>query len=501
MGEQSHELHTDVATYLGIDVGSTATKAIAFDRSGNPLSSGTSGYAIDRPSHDRAEQDPRAWSHAVGDCVAQIATTIDLATIQSIGVTSQVDTHVLVDEKFDPLLPAMLWQDVRSSGEADLLNERLGDWGRLDGWGDIQLIDASNPVPRALWLARHEPTAWAATRWLLLPKDFINAWLTGVAASDPLASFKVVGADAAYVSGIAHAQGLATRLPALGSPEEPMGVTNRPWHGVPAGTTVATGTMDAFGNVLGSGLHQPGDTMIVIGTSVIVGALGIGGTSGPGVVNFAPYRGHQVHAGPTQSGGESLRWWAKVTDRAIADVLDAAAAATPGSDGVVFAPHMLGERAPLWDNEARAWFTGIHAGIGFPELSRAVLEGVAYSTRELLEAVEVASTVPARQIVLSGGGSRSPLWCQIIADVTGRVVHRSIEKDTAVVGAAALAASAQTGTDPWVQAVALAQHDETFVPDSAAHIHYDGLYNLYRASYQNLRDLHHRLHILRHSQD
>jgi xylulokinase len=459
-----------------------------------------SGYEISRPSQERAQQDARDWIAAVDECVSQLASKVDLTTICSIGVTSQVDTHVLVDNQLNPLLPALLWQDVRSSDEADALNDRLGEAGRLEGWGDTRLIDASNPVPRALWLARYEPEAWQASRWLLLPKDFVNAWLTGTVASDPLASFKITGVDAAYVPGIVHAPGLPGRLPPLRSPEEPVGVTNRIWHDIPAGTIVATATMDAFGNALGSGLHGPGDSMVIMGTSAIVGSVGVGGTSGSGVVNFAPYRGRYLHAGPTQSGGESLRWWARVTGRTLGEILEAAASAPVGSGGVVFAPHHLGVRAPLWDNEVRSWFIGMHAATGFVDLSRGVLEGVGYSVRELLEAVETAAGVVARRIVMSGGGSQSSLWCQIIADVSGRVVHRSVEKDTAVVGAAILAVSALNDTDPWQQAATIAQYDQVFEPDSVAQKWYDGAFELYKASYDALHDVHRRLRYLNKGQ-
>lgn len=485
---------------LGLDVGTTATKAAVLDALGRVLASASVGYPIRRPQPEWAEQDADDWRRAVASAVEEIAATVDLSAVGSIGVTSQVDTHVLVDQQYEPLLPALLWQDVRSSDQAIRLNEQLGEEGRRQAWGDPQLLDASNPVPRGLWLARHHPTAWAAARWLLLPKDLINAGLTGVAASDPLSSFKVVGADGAYVRGVEHAPGLAARLPPLHDPEQPVGVTIRPWHGVPVGTTVATGTMDGFANVLGSGLHEPGDAMVIIGTSVIVATVGVGGTSGPGVVNFPPFRCRQVHAGPTQAGGDSLRWWARVTGRTIEEVLDAAVTAEPGAGGVVFAPHLLGERAPLWDDEVRAWFTGIQAGTGFAELSRAVLEGVAYSARELLEAVDVAAGVTAPQMVLSGGGSRSALWAQIIADVTGRVVRRSAESDTALVGAAILGAAAASGADPWVQGAGLVRHDAVFRPTPSLHARYDGLFDLYRSGYEMLRDLHHRLRILRQQQ-
>lgn len=483
------------AIYLGIDVGSTITKAIAFDAVGTPMGSGAAGYEISRPSHDRAEQDARQWIDSVDSSVATVAGQVDLSGVRSIGVTSQVDTHVVVDEQFTALLPALLWQDLRCAAEADELNTRLGEDGRFAGWGDPRPLDTSNPVPRALWLARHEPRAWEQCRWLLLPKDLVNAWLTGTAGSDPLASFKVVGSDGAYVTGVKHGPGLADRLPALSAPEAELGRTRRSWHGIAAGTVVATGTMDGFGNVLGCGLHRPGDTMVIIGTSVIVAAVGVGGTSGPGVVNFAPFRGRQVHAGPTQSGGDSLKWWARATGHSIDEVLGAAVDAEPGCGGVVFAPHLLGERAPLWDDEVRSWFTGISSGTGFAELSRAVLEGVAHSARELLEAVECASTVPAPHLVLSGGGSRSLLWCQIVADVTGREVRRSRELDTAVVGAATLAASALTGDNPWDLGATLAQEDVVLVPDPTT-LH-DDLHAVYRDTYEALRPVHHRLREIR----
>lgn len=483
----------DSARYLGIDVGSTATKAIALTADGRSLVSGSTPYPTSRPAHDRAEQDAQSWINAVDESVAQIAAKIDLSTVRGIGVTSQVDTHVPVDSDLRPLSAAMLWQDVRSAGEARTLNERLGKHGRVLGWGGPGLIDASNPVPRALWLARHEPATWHRCRWLLLPKDLVNAWLTGQVATDPQAWFKVVGTSGSYVPGISYAEGLAARLPPLRAPEQAIGTTSRAWHGVPKGTTVATATMDGFGNVLGSGLYKPGDTMLILGTSIIVATIGVGVRDGQGVVNFAPFRGRQVHAGPTQSGADSLRWWAQATGHSIEEVLSAAEKAPSGSDGVVFAPHLVGERAPLWDDQVRAWFTGMHAGIGFAELSRAVLEGVAYSARELLAVIEDASTVRARHLVVSGGGSRSAFWCQVLADVTGRTIHRSAEPNTAVIGAATLAASAHTGSDPWSLAATRTHRDLVCEPDPLHCLRHDRLFAIYRAAYDRLGPVHQML--------
>lgn len=483
------------ATYLGADVGSTGTKVSAFDAAGRPLASGTVEYSINRPQPGFAEQNPREWWAAVQSAAETVSARVSLATVRAMGVVSQVDTHTLLDDDLDPLMPALLWQDVRAAPQADALNERLGHGGLVENWGSPDPIDASNPVPRAIWLAGHRAHAWDRGRWLVLPKDYINARLTGAIASDPLSSFKVVGADGAYLpAAIALAPGLDERLAPLRPPEEAVDELKHGLASVPAGIPVATATMDAFGNLLGSGLGSPGDAMIVLGTSAIVGMLGVGGTTGPGVVDFAPYRGRQVHAGPTQSGGDSVRWWCQLTGREPADVFAAAATARPGSGGVVFAPHLLGERAPLWDSAVRGWFIGLDASTGFAEASRAVLEGVAFSVRELLEAIEVAGGTAAGRIVLSGGGSRDATWCQILADILGRSMQRSRTVDTAVLGAATLAASCLTDADPWIAGSELAGTDASFEPEPSTERTYAVLYDAYRSSYQGLRTTHRSLY-------
>lgn len=481
---------TDPARYLGVDIGSTATKAIAFTENGTALHAGSATYPTARPRPDHVEQDAADWTASVDQAVAQIAAVIDLSGVVGIGITSQVDTHLPVDAQLTPLRPAILWQDVRCGAEVQSLTEQLGPAGLARPDGDPAPVDASNPAPRALWLQRHEPQLWDRCRWLLLPKDYVNAWLTGEVSTDPQGSFKVVGRNGLYLPGVRAVDGLAERLPPLRDPDEAVGRTRRPWHGIPAGTVVATATMDGMGNVLGSGLREPGDAMAIIGTSVIVGAIGVGGTGGPGVVDFVPFRGRQVHAGPTQSGGDTLRWWANATGHTVQEVVDAAATAAPGSAGVVHAPHLLGERAPLWDDKVRGWFTGLHPGAGFAELSRSVLEGVALSARELVDAVEVAAGAPVRDLVVSGGGSRSPLWCQILADTTGRTVRRSDEADTAVVGAGALASAAHSGADPWVTASRLVHHDLECRPDPVVAELMAERYHEYRSAYRLLVPLH-----------
>lgn len=479
--------------YLGLDVGSTATKAAALLADGSVVATARCGYPIRRPATGRAEQDADRWWEAADRCVAEIAGRTDLSRVRGIGITSQVDTHVLVDDAFAPLGPALLWQDIRAADDATALSAALGDDGLRDGWGTTRPITSSSPVSRALWLARHEPAAWSAARWMQLPKDHVVSRLTGAACTDPLSSFSVVGDDGTYVPGVAHAPGLAERLPPLRSPDHVAGTVRHGWHGVAAGTAVTTGTMDAVANVLGSGLHHPGDAMVVLGTSAIVAAVDGGGPGHPGVVGLGPLHGRMVQAGPTQAGGAALQWWADATGHTVDEVL-AAAAAVDSSRGVVFAPHLLGERAPLWDSAVRAWFTGIDAGARFGHLSRAVLEGVAYSVRELLDAVVAATGVPTARVVVSGGGSRSALWCETVAAVLGVPVRCTVDRETAVTGAAALVAAATTGADPWSIAAELARLHPPIDPDPAAAARHSGRYAQYRDVYRLLDPVHQDMH-------
>lgn len=483
----------DRVAHLGLDVGSTSTKAAALRADGSVVATARWGYPLHRPAPDRAEQDAARWWEAADRCVAEIADHCDLSRVRGIGVTSQVDTHVLVDGAFAPLGPALLWQDLRAADEAAALTATLGEDGLRAGWGTTRPITASSPVSRALWLARHRPSAWSSARWLQLPKDNVVSRLTGTACTDPLSSFSVVGEGGTYVPGVAHAPGLSERLPPLRPPDHVAGPVRRGWHGVPAGTAVTTGTMDAVANLLGSGLHRPGDTMVVLGTSAIVAAVDGGGPGHPGVVPLGPLRGRTAQAGPTQAGGAALQWWADATGHTVGEVL-AAAGAVDSSRGAVFAPHLVGERAPLWDTAVRAWFTGLDAATGFGHLSLAVLEGVAYSVRELLDAVVVASGVPTRRVVVSGGGSRSELWCRTLANVLGSPVQRTVDAETAVTGAAALAAAATTGADPWSIAGELARLGPPIEPVAATAARHTDRYRQYRDVYRLLEPVHERAH-------
>jgi xylulokinase len=199
------------------------------------------------------------------------------------------------------------------------------------------------------------------------------------------------------------------------------------------------------------------------------------------VSTFPPIDGLVVHAGPTQAGGDALRWWADVEGFGIEDLLAAAAEAPAGAGGLIFHPYLAGERAPLWDAAVRASFVGIGAEHDRRHFARAVLEGVACSARHVLETAEAAGGVRVRSLNASGGGSRSELWCQIKADLFGRRLDRLRVRDSGVLGAALMGAVASGRFHDLPSA---ARHtvevERSFEPRRESRARYDDLYEVYR---------------------
>lgn len=476
---------------LGVDLGTTALKAGLFDLTGEPVALAEATYPIDRPAPDSAEQGPEAWVRALEDVLGQLSSAVPSRRAAAVGICSQVNTHVFVDDAMRPLRPAILWQDQRSGAIADELNATFSD--QAPGKTGRFTFAASSHVARAEWLSRHEPEIWERTRFVLSPKDYLTAVLCQATRpmTDPITPFDLVDDSGAYdrdVLGLVP--GLEERLPTIDRFDSPVGAVVLPELPLIEDATVVVGTMDAWGNVYGSGVVEHGDAMEVAGTSEIIGVLSRESHPTPGVVSFLPVDGHHLHAGPTQAGGAALSWFAATTRRPIAEALYVAHDAAAGSGGVIFLPHLLGERAPVWDSEIRGGFIGVSSDTTYPELVRAVLEGVAYSARHLLEEIDKAAGFEAGSLVASGGGSQSGLWCQVKADVFGRPIATTKVRHTGCLGAALMAAAgARLVSDLRAAASDALRIDRIYEPQ-LEHELYDELYAIYRGLHRALEPAH-----------
>jgi xylulokinase len=468
---------------IGADIGTTKTKAAAFTLEGRVVASAATRYAMARERGGWVEQDPEDYWSTLGDVLSRIGDEVSLSSVRAVGVCSQVNTHVFADSDGRPVRPAITWQDQRCADVAEMLDGRVGDALRAQMGGADFHLDASSLLARVEWVRRNEPEAWAATRWVMTPKDFVNLRLTGTARTDPLSSIGLVASSGSgYLELDEVVEGVSATLPPLGDLATSAGRTAGDVLGLPPGTPVAIGTMDAWGSVYGSGVTGDRQGFLVSGTSEIIGVVGMDGSGARGAVAFPVYGGMRLFAGPTQAGGDALRWFSEIHGHHLPWPVVQADGAPAGSDGLVFLPHLAGERAPLWDPNLRGAFVGLRLDHGEDHLCRAVLEGVAYSARHLLEVLEEASGARPDELALSGGGAVSDLWSQIKADAMGRPLRRLQVLDSGVLGAA-LFAGVAAGVLPDLKSAAaqMVGTERVFEPRHQHAAVYEEGYRFYRA--------------------
>ncbi|EAR50174.1 xylulokinase [Oceanicola granulosus HTCC2516] len=455
------------ALFIGLDIGTSSVKAVLGGPGGARLDGYAGRHGTARGAAGAAEQDPDDWMVHVEAALARFAAHPRAGEVAAIGVTSQVNTHVFVGADGAPLAPALTWQDTRAAAEAALLDAALTEEAKVAALGAPIPIDASHALARMAWMAAHRPGIWAATNRVLLPKDHVIARLTGEIAADPIAAVGLVGPDLRYAAPLLDlVPRAASLLPPLADPLDLVGeVRDGPFTGVP----VAAGTMDAWAGMFGLGVAEEGQGMYLSGTSDVLGLIAGGGAGAAGIVSFPAWRGIRLHAGPTQSGGGSLAWLAGLLGGEVAELGRRAETVRIGRDAPLFLPHLAGERAPLWDPASRGAFVGLDRATDPAALVASVMEGVAFSARLALEAVERAGGRPAAQVRLGGGGALSDAWCRIRADALGRPLARVAEPEAGAMGALVMAAVASGAlADLGAAARALVKTERVFEPDPAA---------------------------------
>ncbi len=468
---------------IGIDVGTTAVKAALFDLSGNALRSFAETYPTRTPQPGHVEQDPSDWMTLVLRALSQLG---EGENVTAIGLCSQVNTHVFADQNGEALMPAMTWQDTRCAPDAAGIDAKISTDDKISWWRAPLPVDASHVLARMAHIARTRPDVWRRTRLVLAPKDYCIFHLTGEAVADPMTNFGILDQSLNLIEPLlALVPGAAERLPAIAGFTK---IAGRIRNGLPcAGLPVVTGAMDAWSGLLGAGVSQEGQGLYLSGTSETLGIVSRNRKGAPGVIAFAQCEGIDLHAGPTQSGGASAAWSARLLGTTAAG-LSASATRADLRHVPLFLPHLGGERAPLWDPQAKGSFTGLSSATGPEELARAVLEGVAYSARLVFDSLEQSAGRGADIVHHAGGGSGSDPWCQIRADVLGKALRRTSMRDAGVLGAALMAgagcgefASLAEATRQFVQ------FDRTFEPDRETSVRHAERYATYRLAYEQLR--------------
>jgi xylulokinase len=485
---------------LGIDSSTTATKAVLVDPTGRVASVGIGEYTFDSPHAGWSEQHPSLWWTATRQAVRDVVAAEGVAPseVAAVGLTGQMHGSVLLDASGEVVRPALLWNDQRTSAQCDEIRRRVGAERLVEATGNDALTGFT--APKLLWVREHEPEAWQRVAHVLLPKDYVRLMLTGRLASDLADASGTLLLDVAgrtWSTDVLDALGIDPALlpPLYEGPEVTGRVTASAAEatGLPAGIPVVAGGGDQAANAVGVGAVSPDVGALSLGTSGVVFV--------PTATPLVEPRG-RVHSfchavpgmwhvmGVMLSAAGSLRWYRDTVapGTGFAELVEEAGTVEPGAEGITFLPYLTGERTPHADPDARGAFVGLTVRHGRAHLTRAVLEGVAYGLRDGLELMRVAGAPDPQEFRASGGGTKSPLWRQVVADILGVSLVTVGTAEGAAFGAAVLAAVG-AGWFPDVAAAtdALVSPGETTQARSQAA--YEDGYATYRALYPALREI------------
>lgn len=497
---------------IGIDVGTSATKTVLFKENGEIVSSASKEYPLLQPQNGWAEQNPEDWKNAVLETLASVvrearAGDIDPEEIRGIGLSGQMHGLVMLDEKGEVIRPSIIWCDQRTGSEVEEMLEKMPK----ERWIEI----TANPpltgwtAAKILWVKNHEPEKYAKCRHILLPKDYIRYVLTGVFATEVSDAsgmqlldvpnrcwsdevLRTLEIDPNLLGRVYEScEATGTLLPEIA---EQTGLCEK--------TVVAGGAGDNAAAAVGTGIVRDGTAFTTIGTSGVVFAHTSKLKIDPnGRVHTCccavPGAWHIM--GVTQAAGLSLKWfkdnfcqdYVEQAEKAGRDVYDLVnrdvAQIAPGSDHLIYLPYLMGERTPHLDPDCRGVFFGLSAIHTKRHLLRAVMEGVAYSLCDCKEILGEMG-VEVHQMMACGGGGKSPIWRQMLADLYDCPVKTVEQSEGPALGVAILAGvSCGVYSDVESACAKLLSVKQSTEPNPAQREIYARYHRLYQKLYASLK--------------
>jgi xylulokinase len=483
--------------FIGIDVSTTASKALVVDEQGNVVASQSYPHDLSTPKPLWSEQDPENWWQATSKSLRDVMKQVPAEQVAAIGLTGQMHGLTSLDANGKPLRPAILWNDQRSGAQCAAITEKVGAKRLYQLIGSILLPGFT--APKIMWVRENEPEVYKQIRHVLLPKDYVRFRLSG-----------------AYVADVADGSGfglmeIAKRtwsdemiaafdiprswLPELcESPEVCAYVSEEAaaQTGLRPGTPIVGGAGDQPATGIGNGIVNRGQTSLSVGTS------GVAFTANNEYAPDPEGRLHTFcHAIPGQwfymgvmlSAAGGLRWLHDelAPNISYSDLSEKAGTVPPGSLGLLFAPYLTGERNPHPDPFARGAFVGLTLQHGLPHMVRAVMEGVAFGMRDQLELLKEQGVHPESSVI-GGGAANSPVWRQLMTDIIGVPLYTVNSTEGAALGAAILAA---VGANCWPDVpsacAALVRKVDEVQPDPKGVAAYEKLYPSFRALYPALK--------------
>jgi xylulokinase len=447
-----------VRVSIGIDLGSSRVKLLALDEAGESLGVTMASYSTDSRRAGYAEQNPDRWWDALRLAMSELLARPALrgASVEALGMTGQMHGAVFLDAAGVPVRPALMWSDGRAEAETAEIEQRIPRDELVARTGNRSNV--SFTAPKIMWVARHEPEIMERTRWIVQPKDALRARLTGEVGGDVSDASATLLFDLrarTWADDIcAKLEIDRGRLAPLTESEACAGGLREDAArslGLPAGIAVAVGGADAPTAALGLGLASEADSNGTVLVSLGTGGQVLAPVAEPKIDPEGRLHG-LCHVVPGQwcvmaailSAAASLDWVVRLLKpgdpNGARELLAAAAKVPPGSDGLLFLPYLRGERTPHFDPSARGALVGMRISHGPAEMTRAVLEGVAFALAEGLDLMRAQGLAPKTGVVAGGGVNR--LWQQIIADVLNMPVALGATEHASARGAALLGAVA-----------------------------------------------------------
>lgn len=490
--------------FIGIDVSTTASKAIAIDDIGTVVAAASSPHPISTPKPLWSEQNPEDWWRATCAALADVLQTIPAAEVAAVGLTGQMHGLTTLDAENRPVRPAILWNDQRSSAQCEAITAKVGAERLYDIIGTILLPGFT--APKIMWIREHEPENYSRIRHVLLPKDYVRFRLSG-----------------AYVADVADGSGMslmsirdrawspemldAFEIPAEWLPElcESQAVSAHVSDaaaaetGLRAGTPIVGGAGDQPAGGVGSGIVVADRVSLTVGTSGVAYAANATYAPEPNgrLHTFCgPVPDTWFHMGVMLSAAGSFRWFHEtlMADHSYDDLNTLIAAVPRGANGLLFAPYLTGERNPHPDPFARGAFVGLTVRHDAGAMARAVMEGVSFGMRDQVELLRVQGVSPSAAVI-SGGAAKSRVWLQLIADVMGMPLYTVNSTEGAAFGAAILAAvGAEAYPDVPTATDAMIRRVKQIDPDPVGVAQYNELYSAFQAIYPALKTTFHTLH-------
>jgi len=485
----------NIVLTIGIDIGTSAVKLLAMDKTGQVLRTISREYPLYMYSDGRSEQNPQDWWNETATGLKEI--TQGLGPIEAVSFSGQMHGLVALDENDNILRPAILWNDQRTQAQCDYLNNTIGRDKLLANAANIALTGFT--APKILWMRDNEPTLFAKISKVMLPKDYISYKLTGVFATDYSDASGTLMLDVSrkdWSDSLLEIMGLTrNQVPALYHSYQVVGTVTpeaATETGLPVTAKVVIGGGDQAVGAIGTGTVKSGTCSVSLGTSgvLFVAADDFAVDTGPSAIHsFCHATGRYHLMGVTLAAAGSAKWWYEgILATEDYEKEQATMVENLGKNSTYYLPYLSGERTPHNDPQARGVFAGMNMTTTRSDMTQAVMEGVAYSLKDILSRVkELGHTVTSARII--GGGAKSPVWCQIIADVLRLKVEKINATEGPAFGAAILAmvgagafATVEEACDKLIKAT------DVYTPSQATADSYDKHYPIYKGLYEALKD-------------